>query len=71
MKLLDLTMKDVDNILLIITDGSESIGDNVGKFMGMTQKEFNTAEGILTDFYITLRELVEKQNLKEKNNVYI
>ena len=71
MKLTDLTMKDVNNILLIIYAGSESHVDNIGTFVGMTQEEFNTAEGILTDFYITLRELVEKQNLKEKNNVYI
>lgn len=66
MKLTDLTMKDVNNILLIISEGSESYADNVGTFVGMTQEEFNTAEGILNDFYITLRELVEKQNLKEK-----
>ena len=66
MKLTDLTMKDVNNILLIISAGSESHVDNIGTFVGMTQEEFNTAEDILTDFYITLRELVEKQNLKEK-----
>ena len=69
MNLSDLTMKDVNNINDIITEGSESYLDNVGKSTGITQKEFDTAEGILNEFYLTLRELVEKQpKEKEQNN---
>ena len=65
MKLLDLTTKDVDNISKIISEGSESHLDNVGLNGMMTEEEFMKAESILIDFEVTLRKLVEKQNLKE------
>ena len=69
MNLSDLTMKDVGHIGEIISEGCESLMDNVGLNDMMTEEEFIKAESILQDFESTLRELVEKQlKEKEQNN---
>tara|TARA_R100001163_G_C5030118_1_gene170564 strand:- start:527 stop:739 length:213 start_codon:yes stop_codon:yes gene_type:complete len=68
MNLSDLTIKDVEHIGKIISNGCE--GEmNAGFNDGMTEEEFLVAESILQDFESTLRKLVKKQqNLHPKTN---
>ena len=65
MNLSDLTMKDVERIGEIISEGCEGVMSDAGLNNRMTDEEFIVAESILIDFESTLRELVKKQ-LKEK-----
>ena len=68
MNLSDLTIKDVEHIGKIISNGCE--GEiSAGFNDGMTEEEFLVAESILLDFESTLRKLVKKQqNLHPKTN---
>tara|TARA_R100000700_G_scaffold12811_1_gene18231 strand:+ start:2585 stop:2797 length:213 start_codon:yes stop_codon:yes gene_type:complete len=69
MNLSDLTMKNVEHIGEIISEGCEGVMSNAGLNNRMTEEEFIKAESILQDFESTLRELVEKQlKEKEQNN---
>ena len=69
MNLSDLTMKDVEHIGEIISEGCEGVMSDAGLNNRMTDEEFIKAESILINFESTLRELVEKQpKEKEQNN---
>lgn len=69
MNLSDLTMKDVEHIGEIISEGCEGVMGNVGLDDRMSEEEFIIAENILQDFELTLRKLVKKQqNLYPKTN---
>ena len=65
MKLSDLTIKDVRHIGEIISEGCEGVIQNIGLNGQMTEEEYFRAECVLLSFQSELRNLTDKQNLKE------